>query len=188
MQFWLKLNTIDFSPRLRSHVSGYFSFRIQKCPRPHARIRVEIEFARPHVSDTHLDSIFHPGLPGNIGNRKCVIKRANFVSCSTFHDKELGSILLHHGIKIYIYISAFSVHTILDLQRIQKFPFLGADSKSYGFVCRIHRQRISEDGSSMWKEKVAPVNKVSRNNRTRCEPKWRKSNNKNYVQRATQSG
>ena len=31
----------------------------------------------------------------------------------------------------------------------------------------------------MWKEKVAPVNKVSRNNRTRCEPKWRKSNNKN---------
>ena len=92
------------SPRPRPHVSGYFSFRIQKCPRPHARIRVEIEFARPHVSDRHLDSIFHPGLPGKIGNRKCVIKRANFVSCSTFHDKELGSILLHHGIKKYKYI------------------------------------------------------------------------------------
>ena len=91
-------------PRLQ--VSGYFSFRTQKCPRPHARIRVEIEFARPHVSDTYLDSIFHPGLPGNIGNGKCVIKPANFVSCSTFHDKELGSILLHHRIKknIYIYI------------------------------------------------------------------------------------
>ena len=187
MQFWLKLNIIDFSPRPRPDVSGYFSFRIQRCPRPHARNRTEIEFAPSHVSDTYLDAIFHPGHPGNTGNRKCVIEHANFVSCSTFHDKELGSILLHHGIK-NIYISAFTVHTILDLQRIQKFPFLGADSKSYGFVCRIHRQRISEDGSSMWKEKVAPVNKVRRNNRTRCEPKWRQSNNKNYFQRATQSG
>ena len=46
----------------------YFSFRIQRCPRPHARIRIEIEFARSHVSDTYLDSVFHPGLPGNINN------------------------------------------------------------------------------------------------------------------------
>ena len=41
-------------PRPRPHVSRYFSFRIQKCPRPHARIRIAIEFARPHVSDTYL--------------------------------------------------------------------------------------------------------------------------------------
>ena len=32
--------------------------------------------------------------------------------------------------------------------------------------------------------KVAPVNMESRNNRTRSEPKWRKSNNKNYVQKS----
>ena len=89
----------------------YFSFRIQRCPRPHARNRIEIEFAPSHVSDTYLDAIFHPGHPGNTGNRKCVIEDANFLTCSTFHDKELGSILLHHGIKK---ISAFGVHTILD--------------------------------------------------------------------------
>ena len=151
MQFWLKLNTTDFSPRPRPHVSGYFSFRIQRCPRPHARNRIETEFAPSHVSDTYLDAIFHPGHPGNTGNRKCVIEHANFVSCSTFYDKELGSILLHHGIKKNIRIwrphdSGFITYP--------KFPFWGADSKSWGFFCQIHRQLIRVDGSRVWKEKL----------------------------------
>ena len=129
MQFWLKLNTNDFSPRPRPQVSGYFSFWTQKCPRPHALIRVEIEFARPHVSDTYLDSIFHPGLPGNIGNRKCVIKPANFVSCSTFHDKELGSILLHHRIKniyrqyVAQYPDGTSIRTLETNTQFLRRPF-----------------------------------------------------------------
>ena len=36
---------------------------------------------------------------GNIGSRACVVRRAKFESCSAFHSKELGSILLRHRIK-----------------------------------------------------------------------------------------
>ena len=41
-------------------------------------------------------------------------------------------------------IFGFSVHTIPDSWRIQKFPFWRADSKSCGFVCRIHRIRVDD--------------------------------------------
>ena len=47
-------------------------------------------------------------------------------------------------------ISGFSVHTIPDSQRIQKFPLWRADSKSCGFVCRIHWLRV--DGSRIQKK------------------------------------
>ena len=66
----------------------------------------------------------------------------------SIHGKELGSFLLRRWIKK---ISGFSVHTIPDLWRIQKFPLWRVDSKSYGFVCRIHRIRV--DGSLIRKEK-----------------------------------
>ena len=46
-------------------------------------------------------------------------------------------------------ISGFSVHTIPDSQRIQKFPFWRADSKRYGFVCQFHL--ICVDGSRIQK-------------------------------------
>ena len=50
------LNLLFTRMRPRPQVSATFSFRIQKFPRPH-RIRMQIEFVRPHVSDTYPDSL-----------------------------------------------------------------------------------------------------------------------------------
>ena len=59
----------------------------------------------------------------------------------SIHGKGLGSILLRHWIKK---VSGYSVHMIPDSWRIQNFPLWRADSKSYGFVCRIHPIRVDE--------------------------------------------
>ena len=60
---------------------------------------------------------------GNIGSRACVVKRAKFESCSAFHSKELGSILLRHRIRY----SGSSVHKFPDSERIKKIPLWRAD-------------------------------------------------------------
>ena len=79
---------------------------------------------------------------GNIGNRACVVKRAKFASC--FALREPGNEV---AILNTVYSSpdkkksGFSVHTIPDSQRIQKFALWKADSKSFIFLYRIHRIR-----------------------------------------------
>ena len=65
-------------------------------------------------------------VPRNIGNRACVVRRTKFASCSAFHGKELGSILLRHRIKDYPDIAStlFRIHGVLKNfhsgERIQK--------------------------------------------------------------------
>ena len=99
--------------RSRPHVSGIvwirnFFFSDSKISTS-TRIHMQIEFARPHESDTyrHVSDqriLIHSSTQdssGNIGNRACVAKRAKFVSCSAFHGEELGLILLRHRIKKY---------------------------------------------------------------------------------------
>ena len=148
----------------RPHVSRYFWIRNFFFPdskiSTSTRIRIQIKFARPLVSRTRIQ--IHSSIQdssGNIGNRTSVVKRAKFTSCSTLrgchleysiHGKELDSILLRHRIKK---IPGFSLHTIPDSKRIQKFPLWRADSKSCGFVCRIHWIRV--DRTRIRKEKVA---------------------------------
>ena len=51
--------------------SATFSFRIQKFPTS-TRVRIQIEFARPHVSDAYPGSLEFQDSSGNIGNRACV--------------------------------------------------------------------------------------------------------------------
>ena len=148
----------------RPHVSRYFWIRNFFFPdskiSTSTRIRIQIKFARPLVSRTGIQ--IHSSIQdssGNIGNRTSVVKRAKFTSCSTLrgchleysiHGKELDSILLRHRIKK---IPGISLHTIPDSKRIQKFPLWRADSKSCGFVCRIHWIRV--DRTRIRKEKVA---------------------------------
>ena len=62
------------------------------------RIRIQIEFALPHVSDTYREPSSIQDSSGNIGNRACVeVSILNTV----FTGKELGSLLLRHRIKNY---------------------------------------------------------------------------------------
>ena len=87
--------------------SATFSFRIQKFPTS-TRVRIQIEFARPHVSDRYLDSLEFSGLlqeywQQSMG-RGCLLEYS-------VHGKELGSILLRHWIKK---MSGYSVHMIPD--------------------------------------------------------------------------
>ena len=81
---------------VRPHLSGY------------SLIRIQIEFARPHVSDRYLDSLEFSGLlqeywQQSMG-RGCLLEYS-------VHGKELGSILLRHWIKK---MSGYSVHMIPD--------------------------------------------------------------------------
>ena len=91
--------------------SGFKNFHVH--PHPYAN-RICL-FTRIRIHSSTRDS------SGNIGNRACVVKRAKFVTCSTFVGtistpvrhaekssgveivvaKELGSILLRHQIKKY---------------------------------------------------------------------------------------
>ena len=80
---------------------------------------------------------------GNIGNRACIVKHA-----SASHD-----IGVHLVISLDKKISGFSVHTIPDSWRIQKFPLWSADLKSGGLACWIHRKRV--DKSHVQKELAA---------------------------------
>ena len=76
--------------------SATFSFRIQKFfvyTYPHSNRICPSTRIRIH-SSTQDSS-------GNIDNTECVVKHAKFVSCSAFHDEELGLILLRHRIKKY---------------------------------------------------------------------------------------
>ena len=96
------------------------------------------------------------------GNRACVVKRVKFVACSAFHGEELGLILLRHRIKnIRIWgphdpgLKAYSKHT---------FPLWKADSKSCGFICKIHRTR----GNSLQKYYASPFFTLSRHTSCTC--------------------
>ena len=64
-------------------------------------------------------------------------------------------------------IYGFSVHTIPDSWRIQKFPFWRADSKSCGFVCRIHRIPVDDS-----KPKPERKNSGLKNIRIRMDGAW----------------
>ena len=105
------------------HESGYFRNRNFFFPESKistsTRIRIYIEFARPHVSDTYPDSLYYPG------NRACVVTHARkicllqFASTSkrenrgtrlpSWAGKELGTILLSHLIQK---ISGFNLASV----------------------------------------------------------------------------
>ena len=72
------------------------------------------------------------------------------------YGKELGSILLRPN------YSGF--------KRIQKFPLCRADSKSWGFLCRIHRIRV--DGARSERKKlwiIKFLDKCGRSRRLKCQ-------------------
>ena len=92
---------------------------------------MQIEFARPHVSDTYPDSLSYPELLWEYWQQSMRRKAREICTLlcleSTWergchleysiHGKELGSILLKSPDKI---ISGFSVHTIPDSKRFIK--------------------------------------------------------------------
>ena len=102
--------------------SATFSLRIQKFPHPHL-------------------SVFKSNLPVHTYPTRIWIHSSCRHLEYSIHGKGLGSILLRHWIKK---VSGYSVHMIPDSWRIQNFPLWRADSKSYGFVCRIHPIRVDE--------------------------------------------
>ena len=126
----------------RPHLYGYFWIRnfffTDSKISTSTPIRIQIEFARPHVSDAYLDSLKLSGLLWKYWQQS--MRRGRYLEYS-IHGKGLGSILLRHWIKK---VSGYSVHMIPDSWRIQNFPLWRADSKSYGFVCRIHPIRVDE--------------------------------------------
>ena len=127
---------------LRTFETVTFSFRIQKFRRPHVSV-----FKSKLPVHTYLARIWqYLGLLGECWQQR--MRRGCHLEYR-IHGKEQGFILARHRIKK---ISGFSVHSIPDSQRIQKFPLWRADSKSCGFVCRIHRIRV--DGSRIRKGKV----------------------------------
>ena len=67
--------------------SATFSFWIKKISTS-TRIRIQMEFARPHVSNTYADSLFLTSTQDsyrNIGNIACVVKRAKFAASSALN-------------------------------------------------------------------------------------------------------
>ena len=143
---------------------GHHSFEEQKktilTPHPSTLIRI---FLKPQLFLSGFRN-FHVGTYPD-ANRICPSTRIRHVSGVTgvlrtppgilatehgrlleysIHGKELSSILLRHWIKKMSGLSGYSVHMIPNSLRIQTFPLWRADSKSYGFVCRIHPIRVDE--------------------------------------------
>ena len=116
---------------VRPHLSGYFWIRNFSFPdskiSTSARIQVQIEFARPRVSDTYLDSLEFSGLLQEYWQQS--MGRGRLLEYS-IHGKKLSSILLRHWIKKMSGLSGYSVHMIPNSLRIQTFPLWRADSKS----------------------------------------------------------
>ena len=129
----------------RPHLYGYFWIRnfffTDSKISTSTAIRIQIEFARPRVSDTYLDSLEFSGLLQEYWQQS--MGRGRLPEYS-IHGKKLSSILLRHWIKKMSGLSGYSVHMIPNSLRIQTFPLWRADSKSYGFVCRIHPIRVDE--------------------------------------------
>ena len=125
------------------YISGYFLIRNFFFPdskiSTSARIRIQIEFACPHVSDRYSDSLQYPGLLWEYWQQS--MRRGCHLEYS-IHGKELGSILLRHRIKKYPDLASarFRIHSV----------FKNFHSE---FVCRIHRIRV--DRSSVRKELFA---------------------------------
>ena len=122
------------------HVSGYFKNRNFFFPESKistsTRIRISIEFALQHVSDTYPDSLYYPGLlceywqqsmRRNARAQKiCVLQfastskrenRGTRLPRSSIHGKELGSILLSHRIKkisgFNLTSTSFQIHSVI---------------------------------------------------------------------------
>ena len=92
----------------------FFSFHIKKFPRLDVSVlaRIQIEFSRPHVSDTNPDSLYYPGLICEYWQQSmrrkpleiCILLSLERIweqGCHfeySFHGKELSSILLRHWI------------------------------------------------------------------------------------------
>ena len=70
---------------------------------------MQIEFARPRVSDTYLDSLELSGLLQEYWQQS--MGRGRLLEYS-IHGKELSSILLRHWIKKLSGLSGYSVHMI----------------------------------------------------------------------------
>ena len=127
---WLQILIGPLRPR------PLFSFRIQNFPHPHISVfksNFAVHTCPTDTYDTHPDSTQDSS--GNSGNRACVeVAILNQLEYS-IHDKELGSILLRHGIKKYPDLASarFRIHSVFKNfhsgERIQKV----ADS-SAGFT------------------------------------------------------
>ena len=165
---WISRIVSEMSLRTRSHVSEYvwirnFFFPDSKISMSR-RIRINIRFALPHVSDTYPDSLYYPGLLWEYWQQS--MRRSARGICTllclertwerswhlnySIHGKELSSILLRHRITKYPDLAStrFRIHGVLK-------HFLSGEriQKRCGFVCRNHRIRV--DGSRIRKEKVA---------------------------------
>ena len=95
---WISRIVSEMSLRTRSHVSEYvwirnFFFPDSKISMSR-RIRINIGFARIPILSTTQDS------SGNIGNRACVVVRAEFAPCSASREP---------GNEVDILITVFTV-------------------------------------------------------------------------------
>ena len=98
--------------------SATFSFRIQKISTS-TRNRIQIEFARPQVSDTYPNSLSYSGLFLKYWQER--MRRSFLLEYSleySIQGKELGSILLYHCIKKYPGLA--STRVLHSGERIQK--------------------------------------------------------------------
>ena len=141
---WISRIVSEMSLRTRSHVSEYvwirnFFFRDSKISTSR-RIRIQIGFAHPHVSDTYPDSLYYPGLLCE--NWQQSMRRKALKICIllclertwerswhlnySIHGKELSSILLRHRITKFPDLAStrFRIHGVfknfLSGERIQK--------------------------------------------------------------------
>ena len=141
---WISRIVSEMSLSTRSHVSEYvwirnFFFRDSKISTSR-RIRIQIGFARPHVSDTYADSLYYPGLLCE--NWQQSMRRKALEICIllclertwerswhlnySIHGKELSLILLRHRITKHPDLAStrFRIHGVfknfLSGERIQK--------------------------------------------------------------------
>ena len=152
---WISRIVSEMSLRTRSHVSEYvwirnFFFPDSKISMSR-RIRINIGFALPHVSDTYPDSLYYPGLlweywqqsmrrtAREICNLLCLERtweRGWHLNYS-IHGKELSSILLRHRITKYPDLAStrFRIHGVfknfLSGERIKKVADLYSGFTGY---------------------------------------------------------
>ena len=164
---WISRIVSEMSLRTRLHVSEYvwirnFFFRDSKISTSR-RIRIQIGFARPHVSDTYPDSLCYPG--PLCENWQQSIRRKALEICIllclgrtwerswhfnySIYGKELSSILLRHRITKYPDLAStrFRIHGVFKNfhsgERIQKTAY------SYGVFTKC-----------VWKEAVSGKKKL----------------------------
>ena len=140
---WISRIVSEMSLRTRSHVSEYvwirnFFFPDSKISMSR-RIRINIGFALPHVSDTYPDSLYYPGLLWEYWQQS--MRRSARGICTLLclertwerswhlnyriHGKELSSILLRHRITKYPDLAStrFRFHGSLKFIRLLRVVF-----------------------------------------------------------------